>query len=343
MVSISRKYFGAICFLLCASTAAPQILRSEETQLSTTSPKACWPSRELAAKVGEGDVKKTTAEPLLPESAEANSDPADISPRSPSATGTVRSVRLPPGKKLIALTFDLCEGPHEIAGYQGEIVDILRANEVRATFFVSGKWMLTHRLRAQQLISDARFEIGNHTWAHRNLRLLTGSAAKDEIESTERAYEQIRQDVEDRKCIAPGHDKIADETAPKSMSVFRFPFGACDPKSLSEVSTAGLVPIQWDVSSDDPDFKQTPELIKRKVLENVRPGSIVLFHANGRGWYTDDALADIISALTARGFEFVTVSELLKAGEPIISSSCYDRSVGDTDRYDDLARRLEEE
>jgi peptidoglycan/xylan/chitin deacetylase (PgdA/CDA1 family) len=251
-------------------------------------------------------------------------------------------VRLPPEKKLIALTFDLCEGPHEIAGYQGEIVDILRANEVRATFFMGGKWMMTHRLRAQQLMSDARFEIGNHTWAHRNLRLLTRSATVDELRNTQRAYQQLRRGIQDRKCIPPGRDTVADEIAPKSPSLFRFPFGACDPKSVKEVGKLGLVPIQWDVSSDDPDVKQTPDRLRKKVLENVGPGSIVLFHANGRGWYTDDALPAIITELKSRGYEFVTVTELLKAGEPVVSSSCYDNSVGDTDRYDELARHLEE-
>ena len=304
------------------------------------SAQACWSSEELAAKAGEGDVRAGISEPLSPGS---NPDSASIVPERPSTAGTIRSVRLPPGKKLIALTFDLCEGPHEIAGYQGEIVDILRTNEVRATFFMGGKWMMTHRLRAQQLISDARFEIGNHAWAHRNLRLLSGAAATDEIENAQRAYAQLRRDVEGRQCIAPGHGKIADKSVAKSPGLFRFPFGACDPKSLAEVGKLGLLPIQWDVSSEDPDFKQTPERIKKKVLDNVQPGSIVLFHANGRGWYTDDALPEIIGELKKRGYEFVTVTELLKAGEPIISSSCYDVRVGDTDRYDELARHLEEQ
>jgi peptidoglycan-N-acetylglucosamine deacetylase len=336
---MSNKCMGAICLLVSCFSSAP-VLCAEKAQVPARSPQACWTSEELTAKAGESDTKTGIAEQMLPGS---NDEAADISPSRPGARGVIRSVRLPPGRKLIALTFDLCEGPHEIAGYQGEIVDILRANEVKATFFMGGKWMMTHRLRAEQLISDARFEIGNHTWAHRNLRLLTGLDATNEIRHTERAYEDLRQDVEDRKCIAPGRSKIADKIVPKSMNSFRFPFGACDPKSLAEVGKLGLVPIQWDVSSDDPDFKQTPEPMKRKVLENVHPGSIVLFHANGRGWYTDDALPEIIRELKTQGYDFVTVTELLKAGEPIISSSCYDRSIGDTDKYDELARRLEEQ
>src|SRR5262249_13605701 len=63
-----------------------------------------------------------------------------------------------------------------------------------------------------------------------------------------------------------------------------------------------------------------------------QPGSIVLFHANGRGWHTDGALPGIIAALKARGYEFATVSELLAAGEPVVSATCYDSRPGDTDR-----------
>ena len=304
--------------------------------MSTRAPQACWSGAELIAKVGEGNIIKERLEPASPEPASA-----DIQPNWPGAAGTIRSVRLPPGKKLIALTFDLCEGPNEIAGYQGEIVDILRAKEVKATFFMGGKWMMTHQIRAQQLISDARFEVGNHTWAHRNLRLLSDADATNEIRNAGQAYQQLRRDIERRKCIAPGRDGTTDEIALKSMSLFRFPYGACDSKSLSTVGHLGLVPIQWDVSSDDPDYKQQPDAMTRKVLTKVHAGSIVLFHANGRGWYTDDALPKIISELRRQGYEFVTVTELLKAGEPIISSSCYDQTVGDTDQYDELARRLE--
>ena len=106
--------------------------------------------------------------------------------------GVVRRVKLPPGKKLIALTFDLCEQPSEIAGYQGGIVDFLRKNRIKATFFVGGKWMLSHRDRAQQLMTDSLFEVANHTWAHRNLRNLTGRALTDEVRNVQLAYEQVR-------------------------------------------------------------------------------------------------------------------------------------------------------
>jgi hypothetical protein len=75
------------------------------------------------------------------------------------------------------------------------------------------------------------------------------------------------------------------------------------------------------------------QAIQRQVLSNVAPGSIVLFHANGRGWHTEAALSGIIAGLKAQGYEFATVSELLAAGEPVMSATCYDSRPGDADRW----------
>jgi len=113
----------------------------------------------------------------------------------------------------------------------------------------------------------------------------------------------------------------------------RFPYGACSPAALDEVAHQGLVPIQWNISSGDPTFGQSAHAIERQVLANAHPGSIVLFHANGRGWHTEGALPGIIAALKAQGYEFATVSELLAAGEPVMTATCYDSRPVDTDRW----------
>src|SRR5262249_10913810 len=225
--------------------------------------------------------------------------------------GVVRRVKLPPGKRLIALTFDLCEQPSEIAGYQGGIVDFLRQNRIKATFFFGGKWMLSHKERTQQLMADPLSEVANRTWAHRNLRNLTGSALTDEIRTVQAAYEQVREELEAKQCVAQDGHTPAARRAPKRLSLFRFPYGACSPEALAEVAEQGMLPIQWDVSSGDPAFSLSAATMARNVLESARPGSIVLFHANGRGWHTEGALPEIVSTLRAKGYEFVTVSELM--------------------------------
>jgi peptidoglycan/xylan/chitin deacetylase (PgdA/CDA1 family) len=288
---------------------------------------ACWTPAELAHRPGEEKIQKKIKNASIapPQRALASYSPAP-------QRGIVRRVKLPAGKKLIALTFDLCEQPSEIAGYQGGIVDYLRANRIKATFFVGGKWMLSHRDRAQQLIADGLFEVANHAWAHRNLRNLSGRALTDEVRNVQLAYEQVRDDLAAKQCIGMDGRTPAAQQAPRRLGLFRFPFGACSPEALAEVAAQGLLPIQWDVSSGDPAVGLPATTMTQNVLASVRPGSIVLFHANGRGWSTEAALPGIVTALRAKGYEFATVTELLAAGEPVMSETCYDSRPGDTDQ-----------
>lgn len=286
----------------------------------------CFTSGELAARPGEerpvkGNRRFDAAEP-----------PRVLAPFGPVPTtlrGAIRRVELPPGKKLIALTLDLCEQPGEVAGYDGRIIDLLRRENVKATLFVGGKWMRSHEGRFTQLMTDPLFEIGNHASGHRNLRLLSGRAQSEEIAGPQRAYEAIREDAGRNQCLAP---IVAGSAA--RMALFRFPYGACNDASLAAVNEAGLLAIQWDVSTGDPWPGQTAEAIASSMVRGVRPGSIVIAHANGRGVNTAAGLPQAIAALKAKGYEFVTVGELLAAGRPVIVPSCYNAKPGDTDRYD---------
>ena len=288
---------------------------------------ACWAPSDLVHHNGDERVQRGVAQARIAPPKRMLAEHSTAPQR-----GTIRRVKLPAGKKLVALTFDLCEQPLEISGYQGSIVDFLRSNRIKATFFLGGKWMLSHRERTQQLMSDPLFEVANHTWEHRNLRTVSGQALIDEIRNAQLAYEQVREELQGRQCTGRHSSTLAHDQAPQRLGLLRFPYGACSPAALNEAAKHGLLPIQWDVSSGDPTFGQSAHAIGRQVLASVQPGSIVLFHANGRGWHTDGALPAIITELKARGYEFVTVSELLAAGEPVISATCYDSRPGDTDR-----------
>jgi hypothetical protein len=70
------------------------------------------------------------------------------------------------------------------------------------------------------------------------------------------------------------------------------------------------------------------------MVNEAKPGSIIVSHANGRGWHTAEALPIAIPKLKAKGYKFVTVSELIAMGKPVITTECYDRKPGDTNRYD---------
>lgn len=247
--------------------------------------------------------------------------------------GAIRRVTLPPGKKLVALTLDLCEQPGEIAGYDGAIFDWLRTNRIKATVFTGGKWMATHAERTRQLLADPLLELASHGWAHRNVRGLTGQDLTQELLGPEAAFQMQRAALASSQCVAAG-GAAATSTLLKRLALYRFPYGACNAAALDTLASRGMLAIQWDVSTGDASPAQSADAIARTMAANVRPGSIILAHANGRGHNTAAALPKVIPALQAQGYSFVTVSELIAAGKPVVTDTCYDAKVGDTDRYD---------
>jgi peptidoglycan/xylan/chitin deacetylase (PgdA/CDA1 family) len=293
---------------------------------------ACWPPEKLLATSAErSPVRHVQATqslaPIL--------TPLPAAPVQSALRGSIRRVDLPQDQKLVALTFDLCETGSKVAGYDGEIVDLLRSEGIKATFFASGKWLETHPERAAQLVADPRFEIGNHTWTHVNLSGAAPDRLIAQISLAQAAYEDVRGRLVQRQCALNLPKAVA--RIPSRMSLFRFPFGACNAHSLRAVNDAGLLAIQWDIVTGDPSPQQSARAIVRAVMRQIRPGSIIIAHANGRGHHTAEALRLIIPRLKASGYGFATVSELLSLGKPIIAGSCFEQRPGDTARYDRFA------
>ena len=245
---------------------------------------------------------------------------------------SIRRVRLPPGKNLVALTFDLCEQADDVTGYDRAIVNYLRDNQIPATFFAGGKWMRSHPERAMQLMADPDFEIGNHGWTHGNLRVLTGKKMLNQIVWTQAEYERLRGILGEKAKKAGLEGQMGQ--VPAQPAVLRFPYGTCSAESLSAVNGLGISAIQWDVVSGDAAPGLSPAALARGVINNTRPGSIIVFHANGRGHGTAGALPGIVTALRGKGFAFTTVSKLLQAGAPVAEKECYELRPGDN-RYID--------
>lgn len=298
-----------------------------ETQIKSVAHPQCWTREQLSAKPGEHRVlrKRHAYQPpaIKPTLAEFAPVPHEL-------RGSIRRVDLPADKRWIALTLDYCEQPHEIAGYDGRIIDLLRDWNVPATLFLGGKWMQTHGNRTEQLMSDPLFELANHSEAHRNLRHLHGRALSREITGPQQAYEALRRSYTAKTCVA---NSTAHHAPPPRLTMFRFPYGACNTHALDAVNDAGLLAIQWDFSAWDSSLTQSAARIAKRMVTEVKPGSIILAHGNGRGYHTYEALRRAIPKLRAKGFKFVTVGEMLKAGKPVIADRCYNFRPGDTDRY----------
>jgi peptidoglycan-N-acetylglucosamine deacetylase len=327
------RYFVSICVFAGYATSALAADQPSRRDLQA----ACFSPAALAASDAERLPRRltgraVTAPGLTIEDRGASANHA----RAP--LGAIRRVVLAAGApKLIALTLDFCEQSHEISGYDGAIIDLLRRERVPATLFMGGKWMLSHEPRMQQLMTDPLFEIGTHGWVHRNVRGLSGVALQSEMLAPNSAYRMVRANLQRAQCAVPQAAGLRD--VPERPALTRFPFGACHPDSLAVAQQAGMAVIQWDVSTGDPTPETSARSIVATMLRQTKPGSIILAHANGRGVHTAEALPVAIKGLRERGFVFTTVSALLAAGQPDVVPTCYDRVPGDTDKYDRLFAR----
>jgi peptidoglycan/xylan/chitin deacetylase (PgdA/CDA1 family) len=294
---------------------------------------ACWSARELAGDPEDRKIQSNRERPdHSPPSRQLPLHRPE--PLPPGWRGSIRRVRLhDPQRKAVALTFDLCERASETAGYDAELVNTLRRFGVKATFYAGGKWMRSHPDKTQQLMADPLFEIGNHAWTHGNLRVLKGREMQEQVLWTQAEYERLRDDLRQRlpQC---GLASAEIDRVPVLPLSFRYPYGTCSQEALDFIGDHGLPSVQWDVVTADPVRKQSAEAINKIIFKHLKPGSIIIAHANGRGWNTAEALQQLLPGLLQRGYEFVTVSELLSLGEPEVAESCYELKPGDNIFYD---------
>lgn len=195
--------------------------------------------------------------------------------------------RVETADSVVALTFD--DGP--TPGYAETIVAMLAAKRVRATFFVVGSEVERFPDQARRLV-EAGHELGNHSYTHRRLVLKRLSTIRDEVERTDRLIREA------------GHEGPIHFRAPYGKRLLVLPY---------YLSKTERTHVMWDVEPESyGEVAGDLARIVEHVVERVRPGSIVLLHT----FYPDReasrrAVPGIIDALKARGYRFVTVSELL--------------------------------
>lgn len=215
-----------------------------------------------------------------------------FAPLAPAEAAPAELVTHGPRERAqVALTFDVCQTPGRPSGYDRALVELLRREQVPATFFIGGDWLQTHPAEGRELAGVDFFELANHSWSHPDLRHSDAATIAREIARTETALAKL--------------------SGRESSHLFRLPFGYYDRAVLQAVAATGMRVIQWDVVSGDPDPQVTAAAMTKEVLGRVRGGSIIIFHANGRGRHTAAALPTILAGLRARGLEPVTVSRLL--------------------------------
>ena len=191
----------------------------------------------------------------------------------------------------VALTFDLCP-VRDPPGFDAGLVALLESTRTPATFFLSGRWLLRHENEALALSRVPFFELGSHGFAHAHLPDLDKRGQREEIE---RAVTLLRT----RLGVA--------------ARFFRPPYGEYDAQTEHVLETLGLRGLTYSTVSGDPDPDLTTQQILDRVARRLRPGSIVIFHANGKGRHTREVLQFLLERLLPeKGLHPMTVTELLE-------------------------------
>jgi peptidoglycan/xylan/chitin deacetylase (PgdA/CDA1 family) len=210
-------------------------------------------------------------------------------PRAPFCGRIVGRGR--PRTPAIAITFD--DGPTE--PYTSHILDVLKAHDARATFFVLGARAATTPATLARAVADGH-ELGNHTWDHPALVLHSRGYIRDTIRRTS--------------------DVVGNATGNRPR-VFRAPFGWRNPWLGVAARAEGCEPVAWTTGVHDTD-RPGADVIAERSIAALKDGAILLLH-DGRSFdprpdaaQVVEALPRIVEAARRRGYRMLTVSEMLR-------------------------------
>ena len=208
----------------------------------------------------------------------------------------VPSGSLPPGTRLsynslsvpgpyVAITFD--DGPH--AQNTPRLLDMLKARNIRATFFTVGTNVARYPAIMRRIIADGH-ELANHTWTHPKLSSLSDGAVRSELQRSHSALVNLG--------VAP--------------RMYRPPYGAITARQKQWImSEFGYPTILWSVDPEDWRTRSAA-MTRSRILANTRPGAIILVHDIHAS--SIDAMPGTLDGLLAKGFRFVTCSQLINMG-----------------------------
>ncbi len=281
---IVSRTFLASCFAVFLSFTAcqsvqtqgvPRVDEDEAVPVANSTP-AMVGVAEPQTSVGSAQSPMVGAEDPLAANVVA---PVVVAPPTPKHAYNSVDVEGP----YIALTFD--DGPHPV--HTPKLLDILKARGVKATFYVIGRSVETYPDIARRIVAEGH-EIANHTWSHPSLSKLGAASVKREMDRTTEVIRSVT------------------GVTPKTM---RPPYGATNARLNKRLDEEfGMKVIMWSVDPLDWKYRNASR-VTSEILNNTQPGGIVLAHDIHPS--TVDAMPATIEGLKAKGFRFVTVTELL--------------------------------
>jgi peptidoglycan/xylan/chitin deacetylase (PgdA/CDA1 family) len=194
---------------------------------------------------------------------------------------------------VVAFTFD--DGPGPL--WTKMVLDTLDEYKVPATFFMVGRNLDAHRDLVRGRLD--RHEVGNHSWSHADLAELDLQGVRREITRT--------------------HDMIHRVTG-REAGLIRPPYGHLGGSTLLAADSLGYNVVLWSQQMHEATYQSNPAGQVTDIVEHATPGSIVLAHDVGNNTRPVALrhLGEMITGLRGRGFRFVTVSELMTLGKPVV-------------------------
>lgn len=282
-----KKVLAIILLLLTAAFSGCSHIPAENTQPfsveETSFAEAPFTTEEAFTE--ETSTEEASSEEASVEESSAEPDSTDAakipSAEESSAAPVSDAPSVNPDAPMIALTFD--DGPY--GNSTNRILDLLETNHARATFFMIGRNVVKFP-DAISRMEELNCQLGNHTYNHVDLSKLSAEEMKEQVEKV--------------------NDAIT-EAGGTPAGLLRPPYGN---SSATMKEQLGCPMILWTIDTRDWSSKD-PEDIKSKVLDHVQDGDIVLMHDVYET--TADACEVIIPELINRGFQLVTVEELMEA------------------------------
>lgn len=202
-----------------------------------------------------------------------------------AGTGSSRSLPIysvETEEKKVAISFDCAWGVE----HTDALLSAMEKNDVRCTFFAVQFWVEKYPDYVKKIINSGH-EMGTHSRTHSYMSKQSKAEIQDELTTSSQAIEKL---------------------TGEKVTLFRPPYGDYDNELIDTCLEMEIYPIQWDVDSLDWKNLSATEIAMR-VINGVKPGSIILCHNNGL--HTAESLPLIFSTLKNRGYEFVPISELI--------------------------------
>ncbi|MGZ4163895.1 MAG: delta-lactam-biosynthetic de-N-acetylase, partial [Tumebacillaceae bacterium] len=174
-------------------------------------------------------------------------------------------------------------------GYTEKVLDVLKAKQVPATFFVTGQYIKDQPELLKRMVAEGHI-IGNHSWSHPDVSQISNEKLKDELDKVKQAVTEV--------------------TGQKEMKYLRTPRGIFNERSLMYSKQLGYTNVFWSVAYKDWETKDQKgaQYAFDKVTAQLHPGAVILLHSVSKD--NAEALGMIIDDARKKGYEFKSLDDI---------------------------------